>query len=125
MSWLYVALGGAMGSVLRYAVNNVMLRWYGAAFPYGTLGVNVVGSLLMGLLMGWMLHHGTAKPMLHPLLAVGVLGGFTTFSAFSLDSIALIQRGDSMTAMLYVALSVGLSLIALAAGFALMKGVAA
>ena len=121
MTLIYVALGGAIGSVLRYLAGGFMLRAYGAVFPYGTLAVNVAGSFAMGLLAAWLLRVPDAHPALHPLLVVGVLGGFTTFSAFSLDTMALIQRGEILSAAVYVALSVGASLAALAAGFTLMK----
>ena len=92
----YVALGGAIGSLLRYQAGRGMTRWLGAqavtAFPWATLTVNVVGSLAMGLLAGWLARHGQGGEQWRLFLGVGVLGGFTTFSAFSLEMMLLIER---------------------------------
>lgn len=118
---VYIACGGAVGSVLRYLASSALARWLGTGFPYGTLGVNVLGSLLMGMVVSLLVLRHDANPVWHPLLVVGVLGGFTTFSAFSLDILQLIQRGQMVPAVLYVALSVFVSLAALATGFTLMK----
>jgi CrcB protein len=116
-----IALGGAMGSVMRFSISQIMTRWMGASFPYGTLTVNMVGSLLMGALMAWL----TASPRynLQALLAVGFLGGFTTFSAFAFDSLMLYQRGDALPALLgYISVSVMGSLLAVAIGWYGLKG---
>jgi CrcB protein len=105
-----IAIGGAIGSVLRYLTLSVV------SAPIGTLIVNVVGSLAMGALFVIL------SSRLHPLLMTGILGGFTTFSAFSLDAMKLWQGGQVMPAVAYVAASVILSLIAVALGAALARG---
>lgn len=115
----HVALGGAIGATGRYLTTIGMARLMGAGFPYGTLVVNVVGSFAIGLLFVWLIERDAVR--LAPLLMTGVLGGFTTFSAFSLDVLMLIERGDVTAAALYGAASVGLSLLAVAAGLALAR----
>ena len=110
-----VALGGALGSVLRY----LTLSWVGA--PMATLGVNVLGSFAMG---GFFVALST-RTHLSPLVMTGILGGFTTFSAFSLDTWKLWQAGQSGNALAYIAASVGLSLIAVALGATLTERVLA
>ena len=109
MSLIQVAIGGAVGASLRYGVNLALSR---AGFPWHTLAVNVIGSALMGCLMVWLAHRGHQH--LAPFLMTGVLGGFTTFSAFSMDTMALIGRGQMLPAAGYVAASVLLSLAAFA-----------
>ena len=109
-AFLQVALGGAAGSVLRFAVTLGAARAFGIGFPYGTLAVNVIGSFAMGVLAA------TLAPQVRPLLMTGLLGGFTTFSAFSLDALALWEAEEPVMAMVYVAGSVGLGLMALIAG---------
>jgi len=120
-----VALGGAIGSVGRYYVAGAFERWLGLAigpgFPYGTLAVNVIGGAVLGLLVGLFSLVFTATPELRLFLVVGVLGGFTTFSAFSLDVVLLFERGDVGRALLYVALSVILSVGALYLVMRLMR----
>jgi len=110
-----VALGGALGSVLRY----LTLSWVGA--PVATLAVNVLGSFVMGIFFVAL----TTRTQLSPLLMAGVLGGFTTFSAFSLDAWKLWQAGQTGGALAYIAASVGLSLIAVALGATLTERVLA
>jgi len=102
---LLVALGGAIGSMARYGVGVATARWLGLAFPWGTLTVNVIGGLAMGLLAARV---GPADENLRLLLGVGVLGGFTTFSAFSLDLVRLMQTQTS-AALLYLVASLVLS----------------
>lgn len=122
LHFLIVAGGGAIGAGCRHLVNVAALRLFGAGFPVATLAVNVIGSLLMGLLVGWFaLRAGGGGQNLRLFLATGVLGGFTTFSAFSLDVVLLWERGAAGTAAVYVALSVALSVGALLAGLALMR----
>jgi CrcB protein len=117
-----VALGGAVGASARHLVNLGALRLFGSAFPVGTLAVNVVGGLLMGLLAGVLaLRYAGGGQGSHLFLATGVLGGFTTFSAFSLDAVLLWQRGQAAAALVYVVASVVLSIAALAAGLALAR----
>ena len=120
-----VALGGAIGAGSRHLVNLAALRMFGPAFPVGTLAVNVIGGLLMGLLAGYFaLKYSGGGQGLRLFLATGILGGFTTFSAFSLDAVMLWQRGDLIAAMVYVLLSVVLSIGALLLGLAIMRAVA-
>lgn len=113
-----VALGGALGAVGRYAVQATALRMFGPAFPWGTLGVNVVGSLLMGLCAALLLERG-GNTRLTLLLMTGILGGFTTFSAFSFEVVRLAETGALARAALYAAMSVILSITALVGGLAL------
>lgn len=119
---LQVAAGGAFGSVLRYLANVGAMRLLGPGFPMGTLTVNVVGSFAMGALVALLGRHNANH--LAPLLMTGVLGGFTTFSAFSLDTVTLWTRGQAGLALLYVSLSLGVSLAALALGLAIFRGAA-
>ena len=122
---LLVALGGAIGAGCRHIVNLVILRLYAPAFPYATLTANVVGGLLMGIAAGYFaLRYEGGGQGLRLFLTTGMLGGFTTFSAFSLDAIVLWERGDAISAIVYVLLSVGLSILALVAGLALVRAVA-
>lgn len=115
----HVALGGAIGACLRYLVNVASLRAFGPGFPYATLMVNVVGSFLMGVLVVVLAEKGGMR--LAPFLMTGILGGFTTFSAFSLDTISLWERGASWLSLGYVGASVILSLAALVAGLQLAR----
>ena len=117
-----VALGGALGAVARFAAAAAMVRAFGPVFPWGTLAVNVIGSFLMGVLFVWLDQRGLMR--LAPLLMAGVLGGFTTFSAFSLDVFRLWQAGAVGLAGVYVAASVALSVLALVAGAWMMRGMA-
>ncbi len=117
-----VALGGAIGAALRYLTNVSALRLFGTGFPVATLVVNVVGSFAMGVLVTVLARKGGNH--LAPFLMTGILGGFTTFSAFSLDALTLWERGQTLTAFTYVAASVILSLAAIAAGLALARSFA-
>ena len=120
---LLVFLGAGLGGVLRHGVNLAAARVLGAGLPWGTLAVNVVGSFLMGLIAGWLAlraGEGWSQPV-RLFLATGILGGFTTFSAFSLDAALLWERGQGGMAAAYVAGSVVLSLAALAAGLFLVR----
>lgn len=121
---LIVALGGAIGASLRYLSGLAILRIAGPAFPYGTLFVNVVGSFIMGLVIAWLAKRtGGSSAELRLFLATGLLGGFTTFSAFSLDFANLWQRGDTITAFTYVLASVFISILAVFAGLWLARTV--
>ncbi|SEN37616.1 camphor resistance protein CrcB [Sphingomonas gellani] len=113
---LYVMLGGAIGSGARHLVGRAMLGWLGTGFPFGTLTVNLVGGLLMGLLAGTLARAGGAGEAWRLFLAVGVLGGFTTFSSFSLDVVLMWQRGEASAAAIYLLASVTGAIAALAAG---------
>ena len=125
MATVHVALGGAIGSVLRYQTGRFMTHWLGpqavTTFPWATLTVNALGSLLMGVLAGWLARHGQGGDQFRLLLGVGLLGGFTTFSAFSLDALGLWQRGDFAPAAAYILASVLISLAAAAAGLAVAR----
>lgn len=121
MGYLIVFVGGGLGAALRHGVNLSAARLLGAGFPYGTLTVNVVGSLVMGMLAAWFALKGDAAQPWRLFLATGVLGGFTTFSAFSLDVAVLYERGATGLAILYVLISVALSLAGLFAGLAIVR----
>ena len=117
---LQVAIGGALGASARYMTGIAMARLLGKGFPWGTLTVNVVGSFAMGALVVLLAHLGGNRWA--PLLMTGVLGGFTTFSAFSLDAVTLYERGQTGVAAGYVAVSVVASIAALFAGMSLARG---
>ncbi|MBA4782361.1 MAG: fluoride efflux transporter CrcB [Rhizobiales bacterium] len=124
---MLVALGGAVGAASRHLVGLVALRALGPGFPVGTLVVNILGSFLMGLLIAILARKGaaiTSATEWRLFLATGVLGGFTTFSAFSLDAVLLWQRGESVSAIFYVLGSVALSILALMAGLMLVRATA-
>ncbi|MEN9061627.1 fluoride efflux transporter CrcB [Ponticoccus litoralis] len=117
---LQVAIGGALGASARYMTGVAMARLMGKGFPWATLTVNVVGSFAMGALVVLLAHLGGNRWA--PLLMTGVLGGFTTFSAFSLDVVTLYERGQTGAAAGYVAVSVLASIAALFAGMSLARG---
>lgn len=125
MASVHVALGGAIGSVLRYQTGRAMTHWLGpqmvTTFPWATLAVNALGSLLMGVLAGWLARHGQGGDQFRLLLGVGLLGGFTTFSAFSLELVLMMERGQYMFAALYLILSVALGVTGLIFGLAVMR----
>jgi CrcB protein len=121
MTFLIVFLGAGVGGALRHGVNTLGMRLLGSGFPYGTLTVNILGSLAMGLLAGWFAGRGDAGQHFRLFLATGVLGGFTTFSSFSLDVAVLWERGAVGLCALYVALSLLVSVGALFAGLWLMR----
>ncbi|MDX2464082.1 MAG: fluoride efflux transporter CrcB [Porticoccus sp.] len=110
MQWLAVALGGALGAVGRFAVNSAVFPIFGGRLPMGTLVVNVLGSILMGFFYVLIIERGVLPAELRNFLMVGFLGAFTTFSTFSLDTLALWQNGHLALAAAYVALNVVLCL---------------
>jgi CrcB protein len=118
---LLVAAGGALGSVLRYLVGLWTLRSFGPSFPWGTLTVNITGSFLIGVFAEVIARKFGASAEMRVFLITGILGGYTTFSAFSLDAITLLERGEPVTALIYVASSVLLSALAVFAGLVLMR----
>lgn len=120
-SLLLVMAGGAAGAGARYLTSAATLRVFGPGWPWGTLAVNLIGGLLMGALVGWLGRHEGSGESWRLLLGVGVLGGFTTFSAFSLDVALMLQRGEWAAAGGYVALSVIGSVAALFLGLALTR----
>ncbi len=125
MNSLFVMLGGAIGSLARYQFGRLCSHMFGTGFPYGTLGVNILGGFLMGALAGWLAHFGHGGEQLRLLLGVGALGGFTTFSAYSLEIVLMIERGQVLPAALYAGTSVAAAVAALFAGLFLMRSVAA
>ncbi len=125
MNSLLVMLGGAIGSLARYQFGRLCGHLFGTAFPFGTLGVNVVGGFLMGLVAGFLARFGSGGESLRLLLAVGALGGFTTFSAYSLEIVLMIERGQAPLAAFYAFLSVIAAVGALFAGLILMRSVTA
>jgi CrcB protein len=119
---LQIALGGALGAVLRYGTVQGVARLFVVGTPMGTMFVNVLGSFIMGLFAVWLLERiGDAK--VAPFIMTGVLGGFTTFSAFSLDAIALWEQGRQAVAMAYVMGSVFGAILALLAGVLVMRAI--
>jgi len=122
---LHVALGGAIGAVLRYQAGRAMTHWLGpnvvTAFPWATLTVNVLGSFAMGLLAGFLARYGQGGEQARLLLGVGLLGGFTTFSAFSLEMMLLIERGQATQGFIYGTVSVLAGLSALYIGLIVMR----
>ena len=120
MPLLLVMLGGALGAGARHIAGRAALARFGPDFPVGTLGVNVLGGLLMGLLAGTLARTGAGEGW-RLFLAVGVLGGFTTFSAFSLDVVTLVERGQFLAGAGYLLASVIGSIAALVAGLALTR----
>ena len=108
MPTLAVALGGAIGAGARYQVGNLVSRLAGphSTFPWGTLSVNILGSFIMGLLLGWFAKGGADGDNLRLFLVAGLMGGFTTFSAFSAEMVTMLHRGEMSSALIYVTVSV-------------------
>lgn len=124
ISILYIAIGGALGAVARYGLTQASLRMFGPSFPVGTMSANVLGSFLMGLLAGYILTKTSGvSESLRLFLGVGLLGGFTTFSAFSLDSFILLEKKAYGAFFGYVGGSVIIALAALALGLWAAKAV--
>lgn len=121
MGFLVVFIGGGLGAALRHGVNLAVARWLGTGFNHATLIENVSGSLVMGLLVGYFAFKGELSQHVRLFLTTGILGGYTTFSAFSLDTILLYERGEVGLAALYVILSVALSVGGLFLGLALVR----
>ena len=120
-SYLLVFVGGGIGASLRHTVNMVSARGLGTAFPWGTFIINISGSLVMGLIAGYLAFKGGASQPWRLFLMTGILGGYTTFSAFSLDAALLYERGEIGSALIYVLGSVVLSIAGLFAGLALVR----
>ena len=125
MQFLLVAIGGALGAVARYGAGVTATRLFGAGgWPWGTFSVNLIGGLLIGLVTGWIAFKGQAYSETVRLFAVvGVLGGFTTFSAFSLEVVQMLERREMATAALYALASVILSVVAVFVGLTVMRKV--
>jgi fluoride exporter len=125
MNYLLVFIGGGLGSSLRHTINMVSTRYLGTAFPYHTFIINITGSIVMGLIAGYLAFKGDAAQSWRLFLMTGILGGYTTFSAFSLDTAMLYERGEVGLAVAYVLGSVVISIAGLFAGLALVRHLAA
>lgn len=121
---LLIGAGGALGAMARYLLSSLVTQVMGTQFPWGILCVNLAGCFAMGLVAGAGLQAIPLSDGMKAFLATGILGGFTTFSAFSLDAVQLVERGQSMDAAFYVIASVTGSIAALIAGLALVRAVA-
>ena len=122
MAFLIVFLGAGLGGAARHGVNMCALRWLGPeSFPFGTLFINILGSFLMGVMAEYFLTRIGLSQHLRLFLTTGILGGFTTFSAFSLETALLWERGQALQAIAYALLSVTLAVASLFAGLALMR----
>ncbi|MEH2622647.1 CrcB protein [Bradyrhizobium sp. AZCC 1719] len=121
MSYLLVFFGGGLGATLRHLINLICARCLGTAFPWGTFIINITGSTAMGLIAGYLAFKGEASQPWRLFLMTGVLGGYTTFSAYSLDAALLYERGELGLAALYVIGSVVLSIAGLFGGLALVR----
>ncbi len=118
-----VAIGGAIGSVLRYLIQIQSINWFGTSFPYGTLLVNIIGSLLIGFLSFALVERVIVSEEVRFAILVGVLGGFTTFSTFSLETLDLILQGNFISAVGNVLISVGLCLLSCFLGLSLARAI--
>jgi len=116
-----IAAGGALGSVMRFSVSNAVYVWLGRGFPYGTLSVNLIGSFLIGIAFILLTERLTLGSELRAFILIGFLGAFTTFSTFSLETLALLQQGLLIKALLNILLSVALCLIATWGGMVLAR----
>ncbi len=123
MIYLWVALGGAIGAAGRFFVTSLVTRTVGHGFPWGTISVNVVGSFAMGAIISFMALKMNVSNEIRAFMTIGVLGGFTTFSAFSLDFAILVERKEILSAFGYAAGSVGLSILAVFAGLIFVRTV--
>jgi fluoride exporter len=124
MLW-YIAVGSAMGGVSRYLIGGLSQRLIAGTFPLGTLLINITGSFLLGLILRYGVETPTLTPEVRALLTIGFCGGYTTFSTFSYETVALAEDGQWARAALYIGLSVGLSLIATFLGFATAREIVA
>jgi fluoride exporter len=121
MSYLLVFVGGGVGATLRHLINLTCARFMGTGFPWGTFIINISGSTVMGLIAGYLTFKGEASQPWRLFLMTGVLGGYTTFSAYSLDAALLYERGELTLAAAYVIGSVVLSIAGLFGGLALVR----
>jgi fluoride exporter len=121
---LLVALGGGLGAALRHLANLGALRLFGPNFPHGTMGINILGSFAMGVFIELLVRRAGSSNELRLFVATGILGGFTTFSAFSLDFAVLFERGAVGQALFYALASVILSILALFLGLWLVRALA-
>ncbi|MFZ9938742.1 MAG: fluoride efflux transporter CrcB [Bacteroidia bacterium] len=123
--WLWVALGGALGSLARFGVGQLMVHFFGERLTWGTLAVNLLGSFLAGLIWAWSIRGGQVDTALHaPAYAFGLIGfcgGFTTFSAFTRELFVLLQMGQFNQALLYIFMSIGLGIVGLWLGYRVLQ----
>ena len=120
-TYFSIAVGGALGSMARYATGVYVGRWLGMAFPWGTLLINIIGSLLIGVFAEAFALRWDASQSTRVFLVVGICGGYTTFSTFSLDVVTLINHGEALAAGAYIVASVVLGVLALYAGLHAMR----
>jgi len=125
LGFLLIFIGGGLGSMLRHAVNLSSAALFGVNFPYGTMIVNITGSFTMGVIAGWFALRGQGGQMMSLFLTTGILGGFTTFSAFSLDAALLWERNQTGGAILYVLGSFVAAIIGVFVGLAAMRSLLA
>ena len=118
---LLVAVGGALGSIARYLTGLATLRWFGPNFPWGTLAVNILGGLAIGIFAELIARRFDGSQELRLFIVTGILGGFTTFSAFTLEVTAMAERGEYTTALTYILASVVISVGAVFSGLALVR----
>jgi CrcB protein len=121
MIYLWVASGGAIGAMMRYLLSSHVAQWFGASFPYGTLLVNVTGAFLIGAAFEYFIKFLPDAHELKAFIIIGVLGGFTTFSAFSIEVYWLYQKGAFLSAIAYIASSITLGVLGVAAGMFFIK----
>ena len=124
MAYIVVFLGGGLGAALRHGINIGVARLFGGGFPYATFFINVSGSFVMGLIAAWFAFKGDASQHWRLFLTTGILGGYTTFSTFSLDAALLYERGQIALAATYVIGSVVLGIVGLFAGLAIVRAMA-
>jgi len=120
-AFILVFRGGGLGTMLRHAINEKSPALVGVNYPWGTMFINILGSLATGLIAGWFALRGHSGQLPRLFLTTGVLGGFTTFSTFSLDASLLLERGDTWAGMAYIVGSAGVGILALFAGLAIMR----
>jgi CrcB protein len=122
MQWIWIGIGGALGSMLRFLLQSRMQSAYPGNFPMGTFGVNIIGCFVIGFLGGWFLSHPVSNP-LRLFLITGILGGFTTFSSFALENLILVREGNLKAAAIYLIASNGVGLGLAAGGFLLARAI--
>jgi CrcB protein len=120
-NYWYVFVGGGLGASVRYWISGLIPRWVDSGFPYANLFINVSGSFLIGLLMTAMEDRFLVSPSLRVFLTIGILGGYTTFSSFSYEAVALLNSGEILRASAFIVLSIGLCLVGTFLGAALGK----
>lgn len=121
LSLVLVFVGGGLGSMARHLTGRASLALFGPSFPYGTLGINVLGSFAMGVVAGWFALRGHADQSVRLFLTTGIIGGFTTYSTFSLETALLWERGDVLSVMFYVGGTLLLGFVGIFGGLALVR----